>query len=515
MKQGFRQCMAFLHSWAGLIPGWILFAVFLTGTASYFRGEISQWTRPDLRSTAAAPEAVAQAVREMERIAPDAAAWLIGVPTESDPLVRLYWRPRDERRFRDGILDPATGRLAERGETRGGEFFYRFHFELSLPPIWGRWIVGACAMAMLVAIISGVITHRRIFADFFTFRPGKAGGRSWLDAHNALGVLALPYHLMITYTGLITLMTLYMPWGIQLAYKGDSRAFTAEAMSIVPPPRPSGQAAPTTDLAPLLAEALRRWPEAGVRRVGVQWPGDANATIVLSRGDAPELTIRRRELVFAGTTGELRTETGNEAVAIRTAGAAIGLHFGRFASPPLRGLFLLSGLAGTAMVGTGLVLWAAKRRPKGAQRPGFGHRLVDVLNLATIGGLPIAMAGFFWANRLLPPTLAGRADWEVRSFFILWALALLHAVLRPGRRGWVEQFGLAALLGLGLPVLNLLTSRHHLGITLPAGDWALAGVDLVIAGLGLGFALLAWRLARRQAAPAPRHRAATLRAEEA
>src|SRR3546814_3592298 len=71
-------------------------------------------------------------------------------------------------------------------------------------------------MFMLVAIVSGVITHKKIFVDFFTFRWGK-GQRSWLDAHNALSVFGLPFHLMITYTGLVTLMALYMPWGQQAA----------------------------------------------------------------------------------------------------------------------------------------------------------------------------------------------------------------------------------------------------------------------------------------------------------
>ena len=32
MKEGFRQAMAWLHTWAGLIFGWLLFAIFLTGT---------------------------------------------------------------------------------------------------------------------------------------------------------------------------------------------------------------------------------------------------------------------------------------------------------------------------------------------------------------------------------------------------------------------------------------------------------------------------------------------------
>ncbi|MBI0434708.1 PepSY domain-containing protein, partial [Roseomonas sp. KE0001] len=48
MKTGFRQSMAWLHTWSGLLVGWVLFLIFLTGTASYFRPEISFWARPEL-----------------------------------------------------------------------------------------------------------------------------------------------------------------------------------------------------------------------------------------------------------------------------------------------------------------------------------------------------------------------------------------------------------------------------------------------------------------------------------
>jgi hypothetical protein len=76
--------------------------------------------------------------------------------------------------------------------------------------------------------------HRRIFADFFTFRRNK-GQRSWLDAHNATAVLALPFHL-ITYTGLITLMFMIMPWGVQSAYRdqGGEKAFFEEVFRAAP-----------------------------------------------------------------------------------------------------------------------------------------------------------------------------------------------------------------------------------------------------------------------------------------
>ncbi len=85
------------------------------------------------------------------------------------------------RSYGQATVDPRTGEAVAARETSGGEFLYRLHFDLHyLPAIWARYIVGFCAMFMLVAIISGIITHKKIFKDFFTFRPGK-GQRSWLD----------------------------------------------------------------------------------------------------------------------------------------------------------------------------------------------------------------------------------------------------------------------------------------------------------------------------------------------
>lgn len=501
MKNGFRQSMAWLHTWSGLLVGWILFAVFLTGTASYFKGEISQWMQPELHASSSGPAAAAElAVGTMRRIAPESPSWIIGLPQERDPAMRVFWRSPAQRRFQSAILDPASGEPVTSRKTMGGEFFYRFHFELHMRPIWGRWVVSFCAMMMLVAIISGIITHRRIFADFFTFRPGKAPQRSWLDAHNALAVLALPYHLMITYTGLITLMLMTMPWGAQVAYQGNIQAFFAETGGNPRAPRPAGQPGELVPVAPLVAEAMRHWNTSDIVRFTVQNPADANSVVQVTRGEAGRISMNPQTLVFRGTTGERLSETGADGPAAATRGVTYGLHIGRFAGPLMRALFFLSGLAGAAMVATGLILWAAKHRQKlgAAGKPGFGLRLVDTLNIATVAGLPVAMAGFFWANRVLPVEMALRSEWEIRIFFGLWLAALLHALIRPARRAWIELFAVAGALGLAIPLLNALTTHRHLGASLPAGDWAMAGMDLGLAGMGALAAAMAWKLARRR-----------------
>ncbi|MFD2405274.1 hypothetical protein ACFSVK_05125 [Azorhizophilus paspali] len=150
------------------------------------------------------------------------------------------------------------------------------------------------------------------------------------------------------------------------------------------------------------------------------------------------------------------------------------------------------------MIATGLVLWVGKRLPKRRKSSAtpFGHRLVEVLNVGTVVGLPVAIAAYFWANRLLPLGLAQRIDWEIRCLFIAWALCLVHPLLRSYRRAWIEQLALASLLYAGLPLLNFSLPDSHLLTTLAHGQWLVAGMDLTLLALAALFGLAAWKLTR-------------------
>ena len=256
-------------------------------------------------------------------------------------------------------------------------------------------------MFMLVAILSGIVTHKRIFKDFFTFRPGK-GQRSWLDAHNVSAVLALPYHLMITYTGLVTLMFMYLPAGVQAVYHDRSDAFYADLNGgPAGTTKPSKELAPLAPLGPMVAEASRLWRGAPVGRITVTNPGHANATVNLVLQEGRDMTQDLPSLVFDGATGKLLSDPAHASGgAVQTRGVLYGLHVGRFADPFVRALFFVSGLAGCAMVATGLLMWAVKERPRHLKMRkdgsiGFGLRLVDGLNVAGIAGLLAAMPVFF------------------------------------------------------------------------------------------------------------------------
>ena len=78
MKEGFRQAMAWLHTWTGLIFGWLLFAIFLTGTMSYFKEEISHWSQPEIQRHALDPaNSLALAQRYLQANAGPASRWFI------------------------------------------------------------------------------------------------------------------------------------------------------------------------------------------------------------------------------------------------------------------------------------------------------------------------------------------------------------------------------------------------------------------------------------------------------
>lgn len=525
--------MSDLHIWTGLLVGWILYAVFLTGTLAFFRDETSLYMRPEWPAVnAAVTQDTARVVQQFvdRTMAEESGISQLSIspPNSRNPLVGVSYRsarsvaeaeaaaaaqgtqgaparrgPGMMRGLVSGNYDPLTGEPVQARATRGGDFFYVFHFNLHyMPAMWARWIVGICAMFMLVAIISGVITHKKIFTDFFTFRWGK-GQRSWLDAHNALSVLGLPFHFMITWSGLITLMLLYLPWSVDLAFPtpAERQQFQAEMRGgTSSTSRPSGEAAPLASVEQMVLQAQQIWQSPHIGTVSLQHPGDAKAQVVINQGEQGKLSTTQRSLVFDGTTGELVARQDGGGMAAETRGVLYGLHLGRFADIVTRWLYFIVSLAGTAMVGTGLVLWTVKRRARlpNPEQPHLGFRLVERLNIASIAGVSVAVATFFWLNRLLPLDFANRAAAEINGFFIVWLGTLAWALLRPAKRAWVELLVLAAVLLALLPVANGLLTQRDIVRSLWAGDWMFAGFDLSLWAFAAGHAWLAWRTLKHQ-----------------
>lgn len=515
MGQTFRQSMAWLHTWSGVVIGSVLFAMFWMGTLSVFDREIDRWMMPATRL--AAPPAEFSLDRSVVPVAAQLAAsspqWSVNLPTERQPVLRLGWRGADNK-FTSRAVDPATGALLPEAGTKGGTgFIFPFHFMLNLK--WldlGYWLVGVGAMAMLLMLVSGVVIHRRIFSDFFTFRPKKQLQRASLDLHNLSGVVALPFHFVIALSGLIIFMGIYFPQSHEAAYgagKEAKEAYQAESFGRYVRKK-ADKPGTLSSLDAMVARAEHEWAGGRPHFVRVWNPGDANGYVEMRRSYAHDITMHLDQIYFDAGTGQVlqRFEAGPVWTAQRFIS---GLHFIQFEHWTLRWLYFAGGLSGCVMIATGFLFWLESRRASHAKKGLPGVRIVEGLTIGSVTGIVVSTLVFFAANRLLPAdaALAGyvREELEVWAFYLVWIATFAHAWLRPGR-AWREQAWTIAALAPLCVLLNALSTGDHLLRTLSDGQWAVAGMDLLLlagAALAAGTAL---RLGRKTQPAARRAKAA-------
>ncbi|MFC2996658.1 PepSY-associated TM helix domain-containing protein [Acinetobacter sichuanensis] len=543
-----RQSMSWLHTWASLILGWLLYAIFLTGTLSFFQSEISAWMKPEFHQSIPSQSQIQNtqvALNYLQKNHAEAGSWSIQLPNSRQNVTTLTIRKQgeDPRARRGGervSIDSQTGEVLTARDTRGGSFLYRFHFELyGLPRTWARWIVGIATMMMLVAIISGIITHKKIFKDFFTFRSGK-GQRSWLDAHNATAVFALPFHIMITFSGLLLLLFTIMPWGVNQLYENRGQFLQDQSRSLVQQnnsergerpangenpqargerashgergegrQRQAPQSAPLADLAPIIAATQAKWKDNPIASINIINPNTNKAKIELRALHGESVAHRNiyASLEFNGVTGQNITDDNakilNPSIPIGIYNVTTVLHEARGVDYALRWLLFFSGIVGTMMIATGLILWCVKRAPQ-QQKQGyksFGYRVVEVTNIAAIIGLPIACAAYFYANRFIPTEIELRLNWEIRTFFIIWLLTLIYAALRPHRQAWLELLMLATLAFALLPIINFATGGAALWQSIPQGLWMIASFDIAMWVLAALFAYSFYKVKKHQGLP--------------
>lgn len=481
MHKSVRQSMAWLHSWLGLTFGWLLFAIFLTGAVTYYRYEISLWMQPQLASMQVNQEtAVKSAYSYLQEHAPDAKSWYIGVANQASPVNKIYWQKADGG-YERKTLDASTGKELSLSATQGGDFFYSFHFQLyGLPYVIGRTIVTIAAFIMFITLISGIITHKKILTDFFTLRAFK-GQRSYLDFHNVTSVIALPFFLTITFTGLAIFFYIVLPSGMKKLYPDNPFQYFEEIRTVNVSASP---AVPLkTEMLPIqyfITTAQQQWGHAVFDNITVKQPNTQLAQITLTELKDESITRTQAQITLNAATGEIITNTrNNSAVATLNAGV-YGLHMARFAEPTLRLALFFSGILGCAMIASGLLLWSLKRQIQNkTNRFHFGHYLVNRLNIAMIIGLPIAMLGYLYANRLITIP-ASAPNYEIYTFFSIWFGSFILACVTPQQYLWKMQLKILISATFILPLVDAyyLFTQHHVNSF--TSYWIFLRIDLML-----------------------------------
>ncbi|RSZ60401.1 PepSY domain-containing protein [Massilia atriviolacea] len=509
MPPRLRHAMDYLHTWAGVLCSTLLFLVFFMGTLSVFDQELDRWMMPATR--VAQPAAVSfdkLALPHLARLAPGAKQWTVQYPTSRAPTMRLSWFENGALQSRE--LDANTGQLLPPSGSKGGTgFFFPFHYTFHIK--WmdlGYWLLALVSIAMLALLVSGVIIHKKIFTDFFAFRPAKSRQRATLDLHHVSAVLLLPFHFTITLTGLIIMVFVYAKPGIALVYGKQADQASREAFALVQR-APAGQPGELASVDAMAAQARLLWGGGQIRRVSVRNPHDAHASVDFQRRPHDRISYDTQMLTFDGTSGALlgRSELSSTLALQRF---FTGLHMLPFDHWWLRWMYFAMGLVSCAMIGTGMLLWVEKRRLRQAKEGRSSYLVVNAVAAAGSVGVLVATLAMLVSNKLLPEGIVGRAVLEQCIFFLAWIGTLAHALGRAWQArstgqlatAWREQAWASAVLAVLAVVLNGVMTGDHLLRTVSQGNMAVAGTDLVLLASAALAVLTARRLRTRAMAAA-------------
>lgn len=499
-----------IHGWVGIVSGLALFVAFYAGAITMFEEPLQRWASPQSQLAAPvplerAPELVEAVVAEYPKAA---ARYDIHVETGPENPARMSWTVRGggddhasvPKTYYAALTPDGTVQVEETGPSPVAQFVDVLHQHVGLPfpPEISRVIMGLISLLYAVGIVSGVIVLLpSLVGDLFAMRLGKNVKRMWLDLHNALGILSLPFHLIMALTAVV--------FAFHDQFYGLQGATFARGMN---DPRPEAAAPPEPNPGPLLA------PAELIRRIEAQAPGFAIRTInyeieadghahVHAYGVDPRYGHRAATYGIAEAdahTGEL-TEVdylpGKQDGWGATVTSFFALHFGNFGGGTVRWAYFLLGLAGAFLFYTGNLLWIESRRKRerkaGAVEQTRSTRVLASLTVGVPFGCVAGIATTVAAAK--PLGFAATAGLHSAIYFAVFTAFTAWALLRGAPRAALELLPATAAALLLVPAASL--------IYLEAFPPSVPLVD-ALAIAAVAFVALAWRSAAQRARSLPR-----------
>jgi len=491
-----------LHSWSGFALGLFVYFVVFTGSVALFDNEIKAW-----EDTAARLHVVEKPVDFhplLENFVSETAAdgELLAVfayfPAPDTPYYSAFTRVRPAEGPVEEMTrrwNPATGEvLPERGEGLS-RWLLDIHRDLMWPTALGgttagRTLVGIAGIVLMLSVLTGVILHAKMAKELFTLRVDRSVRLKWQDLHKVIGVWGLPFHAMIAFTGaFLGVIAILAPIVAVIAFKGDTEALISAVAG--GPREPAGVAAPMVpiDEVATLRHELTQTPPSFV--LVSNW-GDAAATYDVYFDADRTLSIYEGRSVSAVSGEPVANPNLDDASPSEAVTNAIApLHYGTYGGLALKFVYLALGLALSAIVATGLMMWLERRLHGGeGVRSAAFYRALSRISAGATAGLPLATAALFVFDRLYFGSPEGRLAAIGSTYFGVLSAAIVWSVLQRNEYQTVRRLlaatGLALLLA---PLANMATTGvdHWAAALTPghAGARAALAADAVLAALGV------------------------------
>ena len=326
------------------------------------------------------------------------------MPTHTRPYYRAISLKEKSNGYKANsfYIDPYTGEKFDIAKNfKLSQFIYDLHIDLQLPA--GDYIVGFITLFFFFVIISGVFIHaRKLIGNFFNYRNKSNARSQFLDIHNIIGVMTLPFTVMYAITGLIfSLLIIYsIATGI-LVYQGGQAAANKDVGKINVELEWQGTQWVEPDIEFLYQQATQKYNNEP-RAMVIYNYGDESAAIRFIINEKNSL-IRLTEIVYRVDDNSVYQKLDREQDSPYLQGYRLvnNLHFGSFAGFDLRILYFILGLGVCSLIVTGNLLWIEKRtkqRNQSKRTLAFTKRFTVWLT----GGVIFSIAVIFFIERILP-----------------------------------------------------------------------------------------------------------------
>jgi len=516
MKRDALKALTNAHAWVGLIISTILFIIFFAGSLSLFREDIISWERDPYFTTSDDIEnfsfdALISQVTQDYNVHTHG-YFIVQRPTVEQPSSNIYFEEEivpqgnlgdaqlegsvEDHIDKHLIISPDGKILGDGNAFDWGNFLYKLHYNLHIPEV-GLYFVGVVTLFFFVALLSGVVIHwRKIISKFFQYR--KDGKKDkLLDAHNLIGVMGLPFHIMYAFSGLVFNLLIVYQISYAVALYGGDQAKLFKAAGIVDVHiEETNIAVPVQGIDKLYLTAKESLGEVEITRISIDHFGDESASVTF-RGDDKSQFSTRKEVTYHIASGrELYLTKNNYDNDIRGGLAVIAsLHFGDFAGYSLRILFFILGIGTCYIILTGNLMWLQKRANLRSEKQNkFGLRLVKAMTTGGFIGTIFATAVGFICARAFPIDMLNRSDVIGQIFFACLALSLITSLFIKEQKQFSAIFLKITAVALAIiPVLDWLMLPKRIVVMFNFGHFDV----LIVEAMLLVLALCCWLISSK------------------
>lgn len=511
-----------VHTWTGILSGMALFIAFYAGALTVFKEPLARWASPPTAESAVPLSRAQELILQTLRADPGAAReFTIHLQDAEHVPARMGWHVRDpgaddhdETSARHYVATLGAEGAAQVRETHPSQlasFIDVLHRVVGLPvdndP--NRWIMGVVSGLYALALISGVIVLLpSLVKDFFALRVGKNLKRMWLDAHNVVGIVSLPFHLIMALTAVV------FAFHDGIYFLQNKLLHDGKLAAAFQGPRAAPGTAPARDpaamLPPLELVARARALSPGFEPTMLQYqqPAGPRATVRVWGKDSTAVSPRARGGFvaldpYSGKTLSSDFLPGRQNAPNLVVSSFFSLHMAAFGGTPVQWMYFLLGLAGAWLFYSGNLLWIETRRRKASRlEESLPAQRLDtrLMAAATVGiclgcvcGISLTIVGGKWLHGHVGDLNA----WHQILYYAAFFAAIAWAFLRGGALAAVHLLWAAAALTLAIPATTLLAwAVPALGMW-AHGSYASLGVDATALVGALGFAWMARITSRR------------------